>query len=100
MELTNNQIIGINNVLSELVDEKMTGVFKFKLFKTKAELENAIGIIQKTLEGVVDDKEVEEIAEQTQDLNIGLFTEEELAPLPLSVTQIAQLQVILEKGEE
>ena len=100
MELTNNQIIGINNVLSELVDEKMTGVFKFKLFKTKAELENAIGIIQKTLEGVVDDKEVEEIAEQTQDLNVGLFTEEELAPLPLSVTQIAQLQVILEKGEE
>ena len=99
MELTNNQIIGVNNVLSELVDEKMTGVFKFKLFKTKAELENAIEIIQKTLEGVVDDKEVEEIAEQTQDLNVGLFTEEELAPLPLSVTQIAQLQVIIEKGE-
>ena len=100
MKLTNNQIIGINNVLSELVDEKLTGAFKFKLFKTKAELENAIGIIQKTLEGVVDDKEVAEIAEQTQDLNVGLFTEDELAPLPLSVTQIAQLQVIIEKGEE
>ena len=100
MELTNNQIIGINNVLSELVDEKLTGAFKFKLFKTKAELENAIGIIQKTLEEVVDDKEVAEIAEQTQDLNVGLFTEDELVPLPLSVTQIAQLQVIIEKGEE
>ena len=100
MELTNNQIYAINNVLSELVNEKLTGAFKFKLFKTKAELEKAIEIIQKSLEGVVDDKEVDEIAEQTQDLNIGLLTEEELAPLPLSVTQIAQLQVIIEKGEE
>ena len=100
MKLTNNQIIGINNVLSEIVNEKMTGAFKFKLFKTKAELERAIDIIQKSLEGVVDDKEVNEIAEQTQDLNIGLLTEEELAPLPLSVAQIAQLQVIIEKGEE
>lgn len=100
MELTNNQIYAINNVLSELVNEKLTGAFKFKLFKTKAELEKAIEIIQKSLEGVVDDKEVDEIAEQTQDLNIGLLTEDELAPLPLSVTQIAQLQVIIEKGEE
>lgn len=99
MELTNNQIYAINNVLSELVNEKLTGAFKFKLFKTKAELEKAIEIIQKSLEGVVDDKEVDEIAEQTQDLNIGLLTEEELAPLPLSVAQIAQLQVIIEKGE-
>ena len=99
MKLTNNQIYAINSVLSELVNEKLTGAFKFKLFKTKAELEKAIEIIQKSLEGVVDDKEVDEIAEQTQDLNIGLLTEEELAPLPLSVAQIAQLQVIIEKGE-
>ena len=100
MKLTNNQIFAINGVLSELVNEKLTGAFKFKLFKTKAELEKGIEIVQKALEGVVDDKEVAEIAEQTQDLNVGLFTEDELAPLPLSVTQIAQLQVIIEKGEE
>ena len=100
MKLTNNQIFAINNVLSEIVNEKLTGAFKFKLFKTKAELEKGIEIVQKALEGVVDEKEVEEIAEQTQDLNVGLFTEDELAPLPLSVTQIAQLQVIIEKGEE
>ena len=100
MELTNNQIIGINNVLSELVDEKLTGAFKFKLFKTKAELENAIGIIQKTLEGVVDDKEVAEIAEQTQDLTIELLTEEELTPLPLSMAQLVALQEIIEKGDK
>ena len=100
MKLTNNQIFAVNGVLSELVDEKLTGAFKFKLFKTKAELEKGIEIVQKALEGVVDDKEVAEIAEQTQDLNVGLFTEDELAPLPLSVTQIAQLQVIIEKGEE
>ena len=100
MKLTNNQIFAINSVLSELVNEKLTGSFKFKLFKTKAELERAIEIIQKALEGVVDDKDVTEIAEQTQDLNIDLLTEDELEPLPLSMAQLVVLQDIMtEKGE-
>lgn len=100
MKLTNNQIYGIYSVLMELVNEKLTGSFKFKLFKTKAELERAIEIVQKALEGVVDKEEVAEIAEQTQDLNIDLLTEEELTPLPLSMTQIAALQnIIEEKGD-
>jgi len=100
MKLTNNQIFAINGVLSELVNEKLTGSFKFKLFKTKAELERAIEIVQKALEGVVDDKEVAEIAEQTQDLNIDLLTEDELEPLPLSMAQLGLLHSIMtEKGE-
>ena len=100
MKLTNNQIFAVNGVLSELVNEKMTGSFKFKLFKTKAELERAIEIVQKALEGVVDEEEVAEIAEQTQDLNIELLTEEELEPLPLSMAQLVALQIIIEKGEQ
>ena len=99
MKLTNNQIFGIYNVLSELVNEKLKGSFKFKLFKTRAELERAIEIVQKTLEGVADEEEVTEIAEQTQDLNIELFTEEELTPLPLSVAQLVALQGIIEKRD-
>ena len=99
MKLTNNQIFAINGVLSELVNEKLTGSFKFKLFKTKAELERAIEIVQKALEGVVDEEEVKEIAEQTQDLNIDLLTEEELTPLPLSMAQLVALQDIIEKGD-
>ena len=95
MKLTNNQIFAVNGVLSELVNEKLTGSFKFKLFKTKAELENGIEIVQKALEGVADDEEVAEIAEQTQDLNIDLLTEDELAPLPLSMTQLVILQGIM-----
>lgn len=101
MKLTNNQIFAINGVLSELVNEKLTGSFKFKLFKTKAELERAIEIVQKALEGVVDEEEVAEIAEQTQDLNIDLLTEEELTPLPLSMAQLVLLQAIIEeKGDK
>ena len=100
MKLTNNQIFAVNGVLSELVNEKLTGSFKFKLFKTKAELERAIEIVQKALEGVVDEEEVAEIAEQTQDLNIDLLTEDELEPLPLSMAQLVVLQDIMtEKGE-
>ena len=100
MKLTNNQIFAVNGVLSELVNEKLTGSFKFKLFKTKAELERAIEIVQKALEGVVDEEEVAEIAEQTQDLNIELLTEEELTPLPLSMAQLVALQDIIEKGDK
>ncbi|MFW3363911.1 hypothetical protein ACN2AU_04855 [Aerococcus viridans] len=101
MKLTNNQIFAINGVLSELVNEKLTGSFKFKLFKTKAELERAIEIVQKALEGVVDEEEVAEIAGETQDLNIELLTEEELEPLPLSMAQLVLLQAIIEeKGDK
>ena len=100
MKLTNNQIFAVNGVLSELVNEKLTGSFKFKLFKTKAELERAIEIVQKALEGVVDEEEVTEIAEETQDLNIELLTEEELTPLPLSMAQLVALQEIIEKGDK
>ena len=101
MNLTNNQIFAVNSVLSELVNEKLTGSFKFKLFKTKAELERAIEIVQKALEGVVDEEEVAEIAEQTQDLNVDLLTEDELEPLPLSMAQLVVLQDIMtEKGEQ
>ena len=100
MKLTNNQIFAVNGVLSELINEKLTGSFKFKLFKTKAELEKGIEIVQKALEGVVDEEEVAEIAEQTQDLNIDLLTEDELEPLPLSMAQLVVLQDIMtEKGE-
>ena len=100
MKLTNNQIFAVNGVLSELINEKLVGSFKFKLFKTKAELERAIEIVQKALEGVVDEEEVAEIAEQTQDLNIDLLTEDELEPLPLSMAQLVVLHSIMtEKGE-
>ena len=100
MKLTNNQIYAINSVLMELFDTKLKGSFKFKLFKTKAELEKGIDIVQKTLEGVVDEEEVAEIAEQTQDLSIDLLTEEELTPLPLSMAQLVALQDIIEKGDK
>ena len=100
MKLTNNQIYAINSVLMELFDTKLKGSFKFKLFKTKAELEKGIDIVQKTLEGVVDEEEVAEIAGETQDLNIELLTEDELEPLPLSMAQLVILQDIMtEKGE-
>ena len=97
MKLTNNQIFAINGVLGELFDTKLKGSFKFKLFKTKAELERAIEIVQKALEGVVDEEEVTEIAGETQDLNIDLLTEDELEPLPLSMAQLVVLQSIIQK---
>lgn len=49
---------------------------------------------------MADEEEIREIAEQTQDLNIDLLTEDELEPLPLSMAQLVVLQSIIEKGEQ
>ena len=49
---------------------------------------------------MVDEEEVNEIAEETQDLNIELLTEDELEPLPLSIAQLGALQDIIKKGDK
>ena len=46
---------------------------------------------------MVDEEEVAEIAEQAQDLNVELLTEDEIEPLPLSLAQLVALQSIIEK---
>lgn len=95
MELKNYEISNINSCLGQLVDQKMRGKLKFKLFRTKAELETCITIIQNTLNGVDDEEEKREILEESQTIYIEKFTEEELEDLPLSMREIGILKPII-----
>lgn len=99
MKLKNFEILNANAVLGELVDEKLKGKLKFKLFKTKRALEDAYVVILKTLEGVDGEEERTEILEESQELTIDLFTYDELEPLPLSTRQLSSLILLVDEGE-
>lgn len=99
MELKNIEIAAINNALGELADEKLKGKLKFKLFKNKTKVEDAMKIVQQSLEGVKDDVEQKEILEETQNIDLDTFTYDELEDLPLSMRQIGALEKITKEEQ-
>ena len=102
MELSNLDIFHSNDALGGLADEKIKGKLKFKLYKNKAKLEDAFMVLQKSLEGVDDTSEEEEILEESQNVEIDPFTLEELESLPLSMRDIGRLRSIIdfEEGDD
>ena len=98
--MKNYEISNANYVLSQLLDEPLKGKFKFKVFNVKSELEKKAEVIVKTLEGVEDESEREEILQEEQGLNIDKFTEEELEQIDLSIRQIAMLKPIIQFEKE
>lgn len=97
--MKNYEISNANYVLSQLIDEPLKGKFKFKVFNVKSELEMKVEVITKSLEGVVDEKEREEILQEEQEVNINKFTEEELEQIDLSIRQISMLKPIIKENE-
>jgi len=95
VKLKNIQLININNTLSELVDLKITGRFKFKLFKLKITLENALDPVYLAIQGA-NQLETEEILNEEQEVDIDLLTFEELEPLELSIKQLGALEIIID----
>lgn len=98
--MKNFEIANANNALAELIDEKIKGKFKFKLFKIKVELESKMTVLSKALEGVEDVEERTEIFNEEQEVNCPKLTEEELEDLPLSIKQLSALQPIIKKENE
>lgn len=96
MNLTNNQIFAINNALGDLVNTKLPGRFKFKLFKLKVEVERALEPVYKSLEGAEEDEAIE-IANESQEIEVVTLTLDELEPLDLSISQLSALQPIMEE---
>ena len=97
--MKNYEISNANYVLSQLIDEPLKGKFKFKVFNVKAELEKKVEVITKSLEGVEDESEREEILQEEQEVNIDKFTEDELEQIDLSIRQIAMLKPIIKENE-
>ena len=98
MKLKNIQLININNTLSELVDLKITGRFKFKLFKLKVTLENALDPVYLAVQGT-NQLETEEILNEEQEVDIEKLAVDDLAPLELSIKQLGALEIIIDMEE-
>lgn len=98
--MKNYEIANINNALSSLVDQKLTGRLKFKLFKVKRACEQALELVHQTMEGVDSEAERLEILNEEQDLNLDKFTLDELESLPLSMKDIGSLAPIIDFDEE
>ena len=84
--------------MSELIDLKITGRFKFKLFKLKITLENALDPVYYAVQDAIQD-EIKEILEEEQEVEIELLTFEELEPLELSLKQLGALEIIIDMEE-
>lgn len=98
MKLKNIQLININNALSELIDLKITGRFKFKLFKLKVNLESALDPVYYAVQDANQD-EIKEILDEEQEVDVDLLTLEELEPLELSIKQLGALEIIIAMEE-
>lgn len=99
--MKNYEIINMDNALSELVNEKLVGRFKFKLFKIKADLEKLTSVVWMSLEGVEDETERLEILNEEQEFSVSnKLTIEELESLPLSIKQIGALRSIIDMEDE
>ena len=98
--MKNYEIANVNNALSSLVDQKLTGRLKFKLFKVKRACEQALELVSETMKGVDDEVERLEILNEEQELKLDKFTLDELESLPLSMKDIGNLASIIDFGEE
>ena len=99
--MKNYEITNANYALGQLIDEPLKGKFKFKVFNVKAELEKKVEVVTKSLEGVEDKVEQEEIMNEEQEVYVDKFTEDELEQIDLTLRQIAMLKPIIqfEEGE-
>ena len=98
MKLKNYELIGLNNALGELASEKLVGSFKFKLFKNKLKLEDAILPVSKSLQDE-SNKGVEEILDLEQEIDLELILESDLEQVPTTLKQLNALKPIFKEGE-
>ena len=98
--MKNYEISNANYALGQLMDEPLKGKFKFKVFNVKSELEKKVEVISKSLEGVEDVSERDEILQQEQEVNIDKFTEEELEQIDLTMRQISLLKPVIKFEKE
>lgn len=98
MKLKNYELIGLNNALGELASEKLVGSFKFKLFKNKLKLEDAILPVSKSLQDESNEG-AEEILDLEQEIDLELILESDLEQVPTTLKQLNALKPILKEGE-
>lgn len=100
MKLTNKQTYWINNLFNQICNKEMNGKLAFKLFKIKKKLENEVGIIQESLKGKEEnEKEVNEVLDMENEIDIEKIKASELEELKLSMQDVFYLEAIIDFEE-
>lgn len=101
MKLTNKDIYSINFGLNKVIDATISGKLAFKLFKIKKKVEDEVLLIKESLKGQEDnDKEVEEVLELENEIDIEKIKASELEELKLSIEDVFLLEKIIDFEEE
>ena len=101
MKLTNNEIWQANLALGKIGKNDISGKLAFKLYKIKKKLEDEALIINESLKGKdEDDKEVQEVMEIENEIDIDKIKVSELEELKLSVQDVFYLEPIIDFEEE
>lgn len=101
MKLTNEQIWRVNLILGKVSNNELSGKLAFKLFRIKKQLEEVVIIIQNSLKGKEnEDKEVEEVMELENDIDVDKIKASELEELNLSIQDVFCLECIIDFEEE
>ena len=101
MKLTNLQLYKLDRGLGELVQLKVKGRFKFKIYKMVKRLSDCLEPVQEALKGIEDTEERIEILNTTQEVNFDRFQLHEIEELEISTETIINLEPVIDfEGDE
>lgn len=100
MKLRNKEIYNVNGILNNLFENKMSSKLAFKLYKIKKKIEDEVIIIRESLKGKEDDKkEVSEVLNMENEIDIEKIKSSELEELKLSMQDVFYLEAIIDFEE-
>lgn len=100
MKLKNKDIYNVNGILNNLFENKISSKLAFKLFKIKKKVEDEVIIIRESLKGKEEDeKEVNEVLNMENEIDIEKIKASELEELKLSMQDVFYLEAIIDFEE-
>lgn len=100
MKLKNREIYNVNGILNNLFENKISSKLAFKLYKIKKKIEDEVIIIRESLKGKEDDKkEVNEVLDMENEIDIEKIKASELEELKLSMQDVFYLEAIIDFEE-
>lgn len=100
MKLRNKEIYNVNGILNNLFENKISSKLAFKLYKIKKKIEDEVIIIQESLKGKEEnEKEVNEVLDMENEIDIEKIKASELEELKLSMQDVFYLESIIDFEE-
>lgn len=101
MKLKNKDIYNVNGILNNLFENKLSSKLAFKLYKIKKKIEDEVIIIRESLKGKEENqKEIDEVFEMENEIDIEKIKASELEELKLSMQDVFYLEAIIDFKEE